>query len=366
MTILFIAPDDLPLPPFKGCGGPERAIYDLALQFIQQGHTVDIICKEGSTLAPDNINSIYYPDENNLDFVLKCLRHHKRRYDIIHLHIFEEDFVREIANVASSLVTSINFYMDEKRARKFDEFESYYLTQSQTQAAYYEQYLSNVVGILQGIRTDHIPFPDRSFADVSESELSLYFQKVIKRKGIEQYLLMLSTISKYKGQLTAIKLAKKLNIPLVLAGEPKDDHADAQETSINYFNEKIKPHFDDELIFYFGRANEVEKYELMKYARTFLFPTGYEDNWWREAFGRVVAESLATGTPVVAYKNGAMEEQVIEGKNGYLFTSFEEAVEKVKRADEIDRFFCSDDARKRLGSERFAKECLNLYQTLTT
>lgn len=364
MTILFIAPDDLPLPPYQGYGGIERAIYDLALEFIQQGHTVDVICKEGSELAPDNINSIYYPAENNLDFILKCLQHHKRRYDIIHLHIFEEDYVREISNIATRLITSIHFYVDGKQAQKFGEFNSYYLAQSQTQADYYEQYLPNVVSILQGIRTDHIPFSDESFADVPESELALDFQKKMKQKGIERYLLLLSKISRRKGQLTAIKLAKILNMPLVLAGEPKDDHENAEEISINYFQEKIKPHFDDERIFYFGSADEIEKYELMKYARTFIFPTGYEDDWWQEAFGRVVAESLATGTPVVAHENGAMKEQIIDGKNGYLFNSFEEAIEGVKRVDEIDRFFCSDDARKRLGSERFAKECLNFYNTL--
>lgn len=365
MNILLIAPNEISVPPYQGYGGTERVVYDLALQFVDKNHTVDIICKEGSQLAHKGINAIYYPQKKELDFILKFLSHYNRRYDIIHLHIFEEDYVSKISDICSPVITSIHYYIDSERASRFDKIDSCYLTQSKSQARYYKKYIKKVEGILQGIRMEHIPFSDKVFKDIPEKDLSLDFHIKMKERGIEKYLLMLSKISRRKGQLTAIQLAKKHNLPIVLAGEPKDDHQNARETSINYFHGKIEPHFDEEQVLYFGNADENEKYELMKYAHAFLFPTGFEDDWWEEAFGRVVAESLATGTPVVAHKKGAMPEQIIDGQNGYLFSTFEEALEKLKRVDEISRTFCRDDAHQRLSSERFARECLEFYQTLS-
>ncbi len=364
MNILIIAPNEIAIPPYKGYGGTERVVYDLALQFAEKGHTVDIICEEGSKVNCRGVSLLPSPQAGELHFIRNYLSKHQQTYDIIHLHIFQFEYVKWISRLVSPLVTSIHYYIGEEKAAAFDALSSYYLVQSKAQERFYRSHLEQVKGILQGIRTEHIPFSSKTFKDVASDEITLEFQKDLKKENVHDYLLILSKISSRKGQLTAIKLAKDLNLPLVIAGEPKNDYQGAQKTSIEYFHNTIKPLIDNRKIFYFGNAGEYEKYELMKYARGFIFPTGFEDEW-QEAFGRVVAESLATGTPVVAHDNGAMSEQLTEGENGYLFRTYNEALEKLKKVDQISRTYCRDDAVHRLSSERFAKEYLEYYKRLT-
>src|SRR5207244_8283623 len=39
---------------------------------------------------------------------------------------------------------------------------------------------------------------------------------------------------------------------------------------------------------------------------------------WDEPFGLVAAEALATGTPVIAFRRGALEEVVADGETGFV------------------------------------------------
>ncbi|MBI5614615.1 glycosyltransferase [Candidatus Gottesmanbacteria bacterium] len=48
-------------------------------------------------------------------------------------------------------------------------------------------------------------------------------------------------------------------------------------------------------------------------AKLFLFPVG-----WEEPFGLVTIESMAVGTPVVAYARGSLSEIIEDGKTGFL------------------------------------------------
>lgn len=365
MNILLIAPNEIAIPPYQGYGGTERVVYDLALQFAGMGHTVSVICKEGSEIDHRKVTLLHSPQTGELEFILDYLSQHQHAYDIVHLHIFKFDYVEKISTLVSTLVTSIHYYIGEMRAQEYEALSSYYLVQSKSQERYYRQYLSQVKGILQGIKTSHIPFSAKPFKEATVNDVTLNFQKDMKKAGVEDYFIILSKISSRKGQSTAIKLAKELQYPLVIAGEPKNDYEGAKETSIAYFQNKIKPYIDNKSVFYYGNAGEYEKYELMKYARAFILPTGFEDPWWREAFGRVVAESLATGTPVVAHDNGAMNEQIIEGENGYLFQTYDEAVDKLNRIDELKRTVCREDAIQRLSAARFAGECMHYFYSLS-
>lgn len=369
MNILLVAPNEVEVPPYQGYGGTERVIYDLALQFARHGHTVDVICKKTSKIHGDQVCALPYPneqsEEGDLNFLHNYISSHGDKYDLVNLHIFKLEYVRRLSQLFNPLVISIHYYVDEARIRPFADLDAYYLVQSGSQERFFKPFLGDrVKGILQGIRTDHIPFRYKPFAETATQELRLDFLKNLKASGIQRYLLVLSKISRRKGQFTAIKLSKILNNPIIIAGKPNDDYEDARTSSVDYFYNIIKPQVDNRQIFYFGNANEREKYELMRNALAFVLPTGFEDEWWNEAFGRVVAESLATGTPVVAHKNGAMKEQITDGRNGYLFTTFDEALDKLKKIDKISRKFCRQDALKRLDADRFARECLKHFNHL--
>jgi glycosyltransferase involved in cell wall biosynthesis len=59
-----------------------------------------------------------------------------------------------------------------------------------------------------------------------------------------------------------------------------------------------------------------------------------------EPFGLSVIESMACGTPVIAFDRGSMPELIENGKSGFLVDNVDEAIEAVARIKEIDRAYC--------------------------
>lgn len=64
---------------------------------------------------------------------------------------------------------------------------------------------------------------------------------------------------------------------------------------------------------FLGSVNDQELNKLYLNAKAFLYASVNED------FGMVPVESMAHGTPVVAYASGGVLETVIDGKTGYLY-----------------------------------------------
>jgi glycosyltransferase involved in cell wall biosynthesis len=83
---------------------------------------------------------------------------------------------------------------------------------------------------------------------------------------------------------------------------------------------------------------------------------------WAEPFGLVMAESLAMGTPVVAYPRGSAPEIVTHGQTGYLVSSEEEAASAIGALDRIDRMLCRRDAEARFSLERMTRDHVALYR----
>jgi glycosyltransferase involved in cell wall biosynthesis len=83
-----------------------------------------------------------------------------------------------------------------------------------------------------------------------------------------------------------------------------------------------------------------------------------------EPFGLSVVESMACGTPVIAYRKGSMPEVVDDGVTGFLVASADEAVSAVGRIGEIDRAGCSARARARFSADRMVEEYLAIYRKI--
>lgn len=122
----------------------------------------------------------------------------------------------------------------------------------------------------------------------------------------QDYLVWLGRITPKKGLQYAIEVAKRLAKPLKIAGvvHPRDEE---------FFQKEIKPHIDEKLIFFVGPLALPEKVNLLRNARALLYPVT-----WEEPFGLVMIEAMATGTPAVAFVNGAVPEVVKNQETGYL------------------------------------------------
>src|SRR2546423_3158717 len=168
-------------------------------------------------------------------------------------------------------------------------------------------------------------------------------------------LVYLGKIEPMKGVHTAIEIASRAGRRLVIAGNRATRVADA-----HYFDEHIAPALDGDRVRYVGPVDDAVKNELLGESAALLFPTRYP-----EAFGIVMAESMACGTPVIGFANGGVPEVIRHGANGFLCTSADEAVAAVARLGEIDRAAVRLDCEQRFSAPVIVSQYESLYRRMT-
>ncbi len=164
------------------------------------------------------------------------------------------------------------------------------------------------------------------------------------------YLAFLGRLSPEKGPHLAIEVAKRTGWTLKMAG--KIDVVD-----VEYYEKEIKPHIDGEQIQFLGEANHVQKNCLMGNAVATLFPIT-----WREPFGLVMIESMASGTPVIAMELGSTGEVIAHGKTGFLCHSVEEFIDSLAKVYTIDRRACRQHVEANFSAERMTDGYEAIYQ----
>jgi glycosyltransferase involved in cell wall biosynthesis len=171
------------------------------------------------------------------------------------------------------------------------------------------------------------------------------------RPGYEpgEYLVFLGRISPEKRVDRAVEIARRAGMPLLVSA--KIDHADRA-----YFNE-IRHILDQPHVKFLGEVGDSEKAELLSHAAALLFPID-----WPEPFGLVMIESLACGTPVIAFRHGSVPEVLENGLTGYIIDSIEEAVEAVHRIPTIERKSCREEFERRFSARRMCEEYLSVYE----
>lgn len=164
------------------------------------------------------------------------------------------------------------------------------------------------------------------------------------------YLAFLGRMSPEKGPHLAIEIAQRSGWPLKMAG--KVDPVD-----VEYFETQVKPHLDGRQIEFWGEANHAQKTVLMGNAVATLFPIT-----WREPFGLVMIESMATGTPVIALSLGSAPEVVADGTSGFLCHTVEDCIQAIPKAIALDRFRCREYVLMNFTAQRMTDGYESVYQ----
>ena len=144
-------------------------------------------------------------------------------------------------------------------------------------------------------------------------DLGLYGFVEQKRR----YLSFIGRIAPLKGTHLAIDVAKRTGIPLKIAG-------DIQPANREYFEKKIKPEIDGQLVEYIGLADLQAKNALLGNSMAMLFPIQ-----WNEPFGLVMVEAMACGTPVLAMPGGSVPEIVRDDVSGYVCRTVRDMAKRV-------------------------------------
>jgi len=173
-----------------------------------------------------------------------------------------------------------------------------------------------------------------------------------QRNGDGGYLAFLGRICPEKRLDRAIEIAKRTNIRLKVAS--KVDVADQE-----YMDTNIRPLLDHPLIEFLGEIGHDEKQKLLGGASALLFPID-----WCEPFGLVMIESMACGTPIIAYRAGSVPEVIDHGVTGFIVENIDESVEAVKNIQDLDRNRCRQVFEGRFSSARMVADYLKTYRKL--
>jgi len=103
-----------------------------------------------------------------------------------------------------------------------------------------------------------------------------------------------------------------------------------------YWDKKVTPYLGDK-IQYLGFMPREKLFKYYQRAKATLVPIQ-----WEEPFGLILTESMACGTPVIAFEKGSVPEIVIDGKTGFIIkdNNLEAMAGAVKKIGEINRADC--------------------------
>lgn len=206
---------------------------------------------------------------------------------------------------------------------------------------------SNFVSVSKYIKKEYSEFL-KSKLIYNAIEIKNY--KLNKNK--KNYIAFLGRIDYYKGLEFAIDFSCKYKVPLLIGGRIEDKP---------FFN-SIKNKIDGKLIKFLGPQNEKQKNILLGQAKALMMSSHY-----KESFGRVTAEALACGTPVIAFNKGASPELVINNKTGFLIP--ENSLSAAKTAwDKITKIkpqVCRDFVVKNFNIEKQILQYEKLYKKIS-
>jgi hypothetical protein len=172
-------------------------------------------------------------------------------------------------------------------------------------------------------------------------------------KGDGGYLAFLGRICPDKGPLEAIEIARRAGMKLKMAA--KVDPADQK-----YFDEQVRPVLDaSPHVEFIGEIDDGRKQEFLGNAAALLFPIR-----WPEPFGLVMIESMACGTPVIAFNRGSVPEVIDDGVSGFIVHDEATAIAAVDRLGELDRATVRATFDRRFTARRMAEDYLDIYTEL--
>jgi glycosyltransferase involved in cell wall biosynthesis len=326
------------VPP-KCYGGTERVVSYLTDELVRQGHQVTLYASGDSVTSARLVAAT----RRSLRLDGKCvdqLAHHIRllelvakdagKYDVIHYHIDYLHFPLSRRQPVPH-VTTLHGRLDlPDLVPLYREFRD-----------------MPVVSISHAQRT---PLPWANWQATVYHGLPPDLYRFRERPGT--YLAFLGRISPEKRVDRAIKIARRLGMPLKIAA--KVDSVDRE-----YFRRAIQPLMQAPLIEYVGEVGEAEKDNLLGNAYALLFPID-----WPEPFGLVMIEALACGTPVIAYRHGSVPEILDDGVTGFVVSDFESALRATQQVAELDRRRCRAAFEQRFVAARMARDYVSTYDRI--
>lgn len=339
MRIAQIAPLHEAVPP-KLYGGTERVVSYLTEGLVELGHDVTLFAS-GDSRTSARLEAAW-PRALRLDpsirdwmaphmLMLEQVRRVAHEFDILHFHLDYLPFPL-FSQIDTPFVTTLHGRLDLPELQPiFDSFAQ-----------------AHVISISDSQRG---PLPRAGWVDTIHHGLPenlLVPQTDIK----PAYLAFLGRICPEKRVDHAIRIAAQAGLPLKIAA--KVDKADRE-----YFKNEIEPLLSLGDVEFIGEINEAQKPAFLSGAKALLFPID-----WCEPFGLVMIESMACGTPVIAFNRGSVPEVVEHGVTGFICEDVDSAVAALSRVEALSREQIRARFEQRFTARIMAQHYVDVYASL--
>lgn len=245
--------------------------------------------------------------------------------DIIHTHVYH--FLPPLARLVDVPVVHTDHVLANRDV--LDAYADYPELHVAALSNYHRRKLASkaqVTVVPNGIDTDSFPFGAQP----------------------DDYLLFLGHLTRKKGPLDAIAVARQAGMRLVLAGRGG-----------RHFQDEVAPLIDGDRVVYVGPVGVEERNTLLAKAAALVFPSAF-----LEPFGLVLVEAMACGTPVAAIDRCAVPEIVIPGVTGYHAPGPDALVERLPDVLRLDRARVRAEVARRFDYRRMVDGYEALYHRL--
>lgn len=334
MHIAILSPVAWRTPP-RHYGPWERVVSLLTEGLVARGIEVTLFAT-GDSMTKGHLHSVckkgYEEDEHSDPKVMESLHiselfDRAGDFDLIHNHF---DFLPLTYSglVNTPVVTTIHGFSSPRILPVYEKYNdrAFYVAISEADRAASLDYIRT---IHHGINLDAFTFNPTPQGD---------------------YLLFFGRIHPDKGAKEAIEIARRTGSRLIMAGIIQDQ---------DYYEREVEPYLDKNGITYVGSVGPEKRDALMRDAIALLHPINFN-----EPFGLSIIESMACGTPVIAFNRGSMPEIIQNSVNGYLVSTVEEAVLAVGRLGEIDRAGCRKIIEENFSVERMVSDYIKVYEEI--
>jgi glycosyltransferase involved in cell wall biosynthesis len=337
LRIALVAPPFLPVPPPR-YGGTERIVGELAQGLHRRGHDVTVFASGDST-APGRL----------IPVVPRSTWASASRQDTTTLMRSIVDQVEERADQFDLISSHIEWFGFGPARRSPVPFVTTLhgridIGPTAVELAQYRDI--PLVAISDKQRSF---WPDQNW--LATIHHGLNFEGIPRGNGSGGYLLFVGRLTPEKGVDAAVELARRTRLPLLVAAKAMDAH------EIQHYHDVVEPAERDGTVIFLGEVGPPARDRLFGDA---LATVMLGD--WPEPFGLVAVESLATGTPLVARRAGALPEIVRDGVDGFIVDTVEEAAAVLPDLARLDRAAIREGTLRRFSAARMIDDYERLFR----
>jgi glycosyltransferase involved in cell wall biosynthesis len=334
MRIGIITPPWLPVPP-PAYGGTESMLDRLARGLLEAGHDVQLFTTGDATCPVPRAHVLERAETARMGNSVPEIRHVFHAYealadcDVVHDHTVVGPLYAARFDGRMVITTNHGPFNDELNdvyAAMGDRVPVIAISQDQSTRAASGIWLAGVIH--HGIDAEQFPFGDGDGGYVA------FLGRMTPDKGVREAALAARAAGK------RLLIAAKMHEPL----------------EREYFDSEVRPLLGED-IEYVGEVDHQRKCELLAGAEALLNPIQ-----WPEPFGLVMIESLACGTPVLAFKEGAAPEIVTHGVTGFLCADEADMADRLRLVGELDRRSCRSAAEGPFSTQRMVADHVAVYE----